>query len=261
MQGWWNGLQHLVSNDCPYTHYIHCFTHRSQLALMTTSKEAISVYQFFTNLNYVVDFVCAPCNRYKELRVVQVNKNTYMIIIDEIESERGLNQISMLQRAGDTRLSSHLRSVFNLIKIFSPACKVILKIIDVRTTSSQRAEADSVNWIMTSFEFVLFLYLVKEIIQITDHLYQALQSKSQNILSAIRLVSSTKRCIQQYRDDKWKVLLIKVKSFCNKCNIDVTDMNASYVKRRGRTRHQQADFTIEHHYRIDIFCVAMDSQL
>jgi hypothetical protein len=64
----------------------------------------------------------------------------------------------------------------------------------------------------------------------------------------MHLVSSTKRCIQQYRDDKWEALLTNVKSFCNKRNIDVPDMNARYVERRGRARHQQADFTIEHHY-------------
>jgi hypothetical protein len=34
-----------------------------------------------------------------------------------------------------------------------------------------------------------------------------------------------------------------------------------YVKRRGRVRYQQADFKIEHHYHVDIFCVTIDSQL
>jgi hypothetical protein len=52
-----------------------------------------------------------------------------------------------------------------------------------------------------------------------------------------------------------------VKSFCNKCNIDMPDMNVRYVERRGRAHHQQADFIIEHHYCMDIFCVAIDSQL
>jgi hypothetical protein len=261
MRGGWNGLQALVSNDCPYAYYIHCFAHRLQLALVAASKEVISVHQFFTNLNSVINFVCASCNQYKELRVAQVAENAYMMTINEMESGRGLNQISTLQRAGDTRWSSHLRLVSNLIKIYSPACEVILKIIDVGTASSQRAEADSIHQVMTSFEFVFILHLMKETMQITDHLCQALQSKSQDILSAMHLVSSTKKSIQGYRDDKWEVLLSKVKSFCNKHNIDMPDMNARYVERRGRARHQQADFTIEHHYRVDIFYATIDSQL
>jgi hypothetical protein len=51
-------------------------------------------------------------------------------------SRRGINQISTLQRAGDTRWNSHLRSVSSLIKIFSPTCEVILKVVDVGATSS-----------------------------------------------------------------------------------------------------------------------------
>ncbi|XP_062170522.1 uncharacterized protein LOC133876256 [Alnus glutinosa] len=166
----------------------------------------------------------------RELRISQTVEIAYLIEINEIESGRGLNQISTLQRAGDTRWSSHLRSVSSLIKIFSPVCEVILKIIDVGTTSSQRAEADSVYQVMTSFEFVFILHLMKETMQITDHLCQELQSKSQDILSAMNLVSSTKAYIQQYRDDKWDDLLTNVKSFCEKRNIDIPDMNARYVE-------------------------------
>jgi hypothetical protein len=87
----------LVSNDCPYAYYIHCFAYRLQLALVATSKEVIYVHQFFTNLNFVVNFVCISCNRYEELRIAQPAENAYMITIDEIESGGRLNQISMLQ--------------------------------------------------------------------------------------------------------------------------------------------------------------------
>ncbi|XP_059452346.1 uncharacterized protein LOC132182952 [Corylus avellana] len=137
MRGGRNGLQALVSNDCPYAYYIHCFAHCLQLALMAASKEVIFVHQFLTKLNVVVNLVCASCNWHEELRVAQAAKNAYMIAIDEIESGMGLNQISTLQRPGDMRWSSHLRSVSDLIKIYSPACEVIVKIIDVGTSSSQ----------------------------------------------------------------------------------------------------------------------------
>jgi len=231
MRGGWNGLQALVSNDCPYAYYIHCFAHHLQLALVAASKEVIHVHQFCTNLTSIVNIVCALCNRFEELRIAQTAEIAYLIEIDEIQSGRGLNQISNLQRVGDTRWSSHLRSVSSLIKIFSPTCEVLLKIIDVGTTSSQRAEADSVYQVMTSFEFVFILQLMKETMHITDHLCQELQSKSQDILNAMNLVSSTKAYIQQYRDDKWNDLLTNVKSFCEKRNIDVPDMNARYIER------------------------------
>ena len=47
IRGEWNGLKALVSNDCPYAYYIHCFAHRLQLALVAASKEVILVQSFF----------------------------------------------------------------------------------------------------------------------------------------------------------------------------------------------------------------------
>ena len=38
-------------------------------------------------------------------------------------------------------------------------------------------------------------------------------------------------------------------------------MNARYTKARGRYRHQNEDLTMEYHFRIDIFIVAIDFQL
>jgi hypothetical protein len=155
-------LQALVSNDCPYAYYIHCFAHCLQLALVAASKEVIPVQQFFTNLSSIINIVCASCNRCEDLRVAQAAEFAYMIEIDEIETRRELNQISTLQRAGDTRWNSYLRSVSSLIKNFSPTCEVIVKLIDMRTISFQRVEADSVYQVMTSFEFVFILHLMKE---------------------------------------------------------------------------------------------------
>jgi hypothetical protein len=69
--------------------------------------------------------------------------------------------------------------------------------------------------------------------QITNDLCQELQSKSQDILSVMYLVSSIKAYIELYRDDKWDDLLTNVKSFCEKHNINVPDMNTRYVERQG----------------------------
>ena len=52
-----------------------------------------------------------------------------------------------------------------------------------------------------------------------------------------------------------------MKSFCNKHDIDVLDINVCYVERRDRARHQQANYTMEYHYRVDIFYAAINSQL
>ena len=50
-------------------------------------------------------------------------------------------------------------------------------------------------------------------------------------------------------------------SLCKECGLDVPDMNAHYVARFGRSRHQQEDFRNEHYYKVDIFNARINSQL
>ena len=101
---------------------------------------------------------------------------------------------------------------------------------------------------------------MKEIMEITDILCQALQRQSQDIVNAMHLVSSSKVLIQKLRECGWSSLLNKVTSFCEQHGIDIPNMSARYTK-RGRSRHQQDEITMEHHYRVDIFNAMIASQL
>ncbi|KAH9747456.1 TTF-type domain-containing protein [Citrus sinensis] len=222
MRGEWKGLQALILKDCPYAYYIHCLAHRLQLALVAVSHEVVPIHHFFTKLTSIANIVGASCKRHDELKRAQAADIEYMISIDELESGRWLNQIGALPKPGDTRWSSHFRSVSNLIKMFSATY------------------ADAAYEVMTTFEFVFILHMMKEIMAITDILCQALQSKSQDILHAMHLVSSTKALIQKLRDNGWNTLLDQVKVF---------------------SRHQEDTFTVADHYRVNIFYAAIDCQL
>ena len=103
---------------------------------------------------------------------------------------------------------------------------------------------------------------MKEIMRITNILFQALQQHSQDLLNVMHLVSTTKSLIQKLRDDGREPLHASVTSFCGQHEIDIPDLNARYTKARGRYRYQDETLTtIEHHLRIDIFTVAIDFQL
>ena len=67
------------------------------------------------------------------------------------------------------------------------------------------------------------------------------------------LVSSTKKLIAKMREIGWEDLLKKVKLFCEEHKIDIPDLNARYVGRRGQSRRQQDDTGVEHYYRVDVF--------
>ncbi|KAK4599518.1 hypothetical protein RGQ29_009535 [Quercus rubra] len=251
----------LFLKDCPYAYYVHCMAHRLQLALVTASREVKDVHQFFDHLVNIINIVVGSSKRSDELQHAQAEQVENMIASNEIEIGRGANQIGTLQRAGDTRWGSHFQSICSLIKMFDTTCKVINTISEEWANYKQRGDVEGAYQVLTSFEFILILHLMKEIMGITNVLCQALQQQSQDLLNAMHLVSTTKSLIQKLRDNGWEPLLASVISFCEQHEIDIPDMNARYTKGRGRYRRQDDDLTMEHHFRIDIFTVAIDFQL
>ncbi|QHN82620.1 Zinc finger MYM-type protein [Arachis hypogaea] len=258
MRGEWNGLQALFLKDSPQAYYVHCFAHRLQLALVAASREVLQIHEFFTQLNSIVTIVSASSKRHDQLQEAQAIENANLVAQNELETGKGANQISTLQRAGDTRWSSHFNSICSLVKMFT-ATNIVLNIIEDGTTYAQRGEAYGVSKILLSFEFVFTLHLMKEIMGITNVLCQALQQQSQDILNAMHIVSTSKLLLQQLRDGGWCNFLANVKDFCEKHEIEVPNMSAQYVFGRGRSR--QPSVTVEHHYRIDVFLATIDSQI
>nr|XP_023892112.1 uncharacterized protein LOC112004126 [Quercus suber] len=193
----------------------------------------------------------ATCKRNEQLKVANANEIARLIDLEELETGSGLNQIGTLQRPVETRWSSHFRSVSSLLRMFTSTIEVLQNIIDDAIDGEHRAEVESANNGLTSFEFVFILHLEKETMEIIAKLCQALQSQSQDILNSMHLVSSTKALIQKFRDNGWDGLLTIVISFDEKYCIDVLDMNAHYIARRGQARNQQDNVTNEHHYQVN----------
>ncbi|XP_071902843.1 uncharacterized protein [Coffea arabica] len=97
MRGEWNGLQALICHECPYAYYIHCLAYRLQLALVAASREVASVYQFFSNLVFIINIVTASSKRNDELKEAQTIEVATKIANGELEIGRGLNQIGTLK--------------------------------------------------------------------------------------------------------------------------------------------------------------------
>ncbi|XP_062085335.1 uncharacterized protein LOC133791421 [Humulus lupulus] len=163
------------------------------------------------------------CN--DELMETQVVELATKIANDEIESGRKLNQIGTLKQAGDTPSGPHLDSISSLLKMFNST------------------------------------YVVLKILEITRMLCVALQCQSQDILNTMHLISSTKRLLKNFQDSGCDAFFIKVKSFCEQHQVDIPDMNAQYVARRGSSRNQQVKINVMHYYQVDIFITTLDYQL
>ncbi|CAM8948867.1 unnamed protein product [Rhodiola kirilowii] len=215
---------------------------------------------WYTRFAAWLEYSNASCKRNDQLRDAHASNMAFLLAIGDLESGKGINQLGSLQRAGDTRWTSHFKSISSLIKMFSATCEVLMTIKSDGNTHSQRGEASSVYETMTSFYFVFIMHLMREVLDITSCLCNALQLQSQDILNAMSLVSTSKSLLQKLRDDGWSKLVEKVRTFCEKVNIEVPDFSTHHETRR-RASHQQNRVTVEHYYRVDIFYTVIDSQL
>jgi hypothetical protein len=88
--------------------------------------------------------------------------------LGELDTGRGANQIGSLQRPGDSRWSSHYKSILSM-KMFSAKISV-LRIIanDHSVTRYSRDDAAGALKIIVTFDFVFVLLMMEKIIKITD---------------------------------------------------------------------------------------------
>ncbi|XP_057734603.1 uncharacterized protein LOC130950059 [Arachis stenosperma] len=110
-----------------------------QLALVAASREVLQIPEFFTQLTAIVNIVSASCKRHDQLQEAQEIENAKLVVNDELKTGQGANQMGTLQRAGDTRWSSHFHFVCSLIRMFAATQTVLNNIIDDGTTFVQRA--------------------------------------------------------------------------------------------------------------------------
>ncbi|TYH34404.1 hypothetical protein ES332_D13G126000v1 [Gossypium tomentosum] len=136
----------------------------------------------------------------------------------------------------------------------SQATKITPLIVNLQRPSETRTYNR-----LRSFEFIFIFHMMKEVLGVIDNICQALQYRSQDILKAMSLVSTTKDLIQKLRDDGWDKLLKNVISFYETWELDFPNINAQYIV--GRSHNKKEDVTMEHHYRVDIFFATIDTQL
>jgi hypothetical protein len=185
---------------------------------------------FFQHANFIINVVSASTKRNDELLANQAKEIAREIELGELDTGRGANQISSLQRPGDTRWSSHYRSIQSLKKMFGATVSVLRSIANDRSVSKySRGDASGALRIIVTFDFVFILLMMENIMKITDVLCQTLQKKSIDILNAVDCISTTKVLLGELRNNGWEPLLEEVKLFCEKHEIDIPDLSKKYV--------------------------------
>ncbi|XP_042437253.1 uncharacterized protein LOC122023248 [Zingiber officinale] len=163
------------------------------------------------------------------------------LAIGERDTGRGCNQIGNLLRPGKTCWSSNFDSICNMIDLYSSVITVLENMVYDGSSNSIRGEAsdNGVNKsVLSSIAREIFRYL-----------------------NAMDYVSTTKTLLHTLREEGFAILLSYVKEVCAKYDIEIPQMEARYKSATDCSCQQNDSITVEHHYRFDVFTVAIDFQV
>ena len=186
------------------------------------------------------------------IRDININEVSKAMECGLLNTGTGLNQEQCLQRPGDTRWSSHYKSLRSLVNLF----QTIIKVLEYVEKEDKDGKARGILVYFQSFEFVFYLHLMLTILTITNTLSTALQRKDQDIVNAVNCVRSTRNHLDRARREEWEKVLDEVYEFCDKHDISKLEMDEAYIdptKPRKKT-----GITNKHHFQVDCFNEILD---
>ncbi|XP_023764860.3 uncharacterized protein LOC111913372 [Lactuca sativa] len=207
MKGESNGLKTLILKETTSAYYVHYFAHQHQLTIVVVSKKSINYGWLFDILTNLLNIIGVSCKRKEMLPEAQAQKVSQAFDDGQLESGKGLNQELSLGRPGDTRWGSHYKLTVNVISLYPVIREVLDKIGDVSSSTDDWLKVDVVGYLPESFDFIFMIHLMKTIFDDANDLNNALQTKDQDIVNAMSLVTLTRQRLQQVKDNGWEPLL------------------------------------------------------
>ncbi|KAG2651975.1 hypothetical protein PVAP13_1NG325519 [Panicum virgatum] len=213
MRGELNGLQSLILRDSKAAYYVHCFAHQLQLVIVATMRKHKGVSNFLNMISILLNVVGGSAKRRDMIRDINYEQVQKALGCGQLETGTGLNQEQCLQRPGDTRWSSHYKTLKSLVNMF-PTIVEVLKVVEKDDRDwKNRDQASNLLVYFQSFDFVFYLHLLLTTLTATNTLSLALQHG-------------------------WDKLLDEVNEFCDLHEIDRVEMER---------------ITNKHHYAVDCF--------
>jgi hypothetical protein len=251
MRGEFNGLQSLIMRDSKTAYYVHCFAHQLQLVIVATVRKHKGVSNFLNMISILLNVVGGSAKRRDMIRDINYEQVKHALGCGQLETGTGLNQEQCLQRPGDTRWSSHYKTLKSLVSMF-PTIVQVLKVVEKDDRDwKNRDQASNLLVYFQSFDFVFYLHLMLTTLSATNSLSLALQRKDQDIVNAIGCLKSTRLHLDDLRRDGWEKLLEEVNQFCDFHEINRVEMENAYVD--PRQPRKKSGITNKHHYAVDCF--------
>jgi hypothetical protein len=256
MRGEFNGLKSLILRESSTAYYVHCFAHQLQLVVVAVVRNHRGVSNFFGMISTLLNVVGGSAKRRDMIRDINLEEVSKALGCGQLETGKGLNQEQCLQRPGDTRWSSHYKTLKSLVDLFPTIVKVLKFVEEEDKDRTNRDQALGLLVYFESFDFVFYLQLMLTILLVTNILSQALQRKDQDIVNAIKCVKSTRNHLIGLRAQGWQPLLAEVFAFCDKNDIDKLELEEAYIN--PKNKRKRTGITNQHHFQVDCFNDVLD---
>ncbi|TVU45078.1 hypothetical protein EJB05_04549, partial [Eragrostis curvula] len=218
MRGEFNGLQSLIMRESPTAYYVHCFAHQLQLVLVAVVRKHEGISDFFSRISDLLTVVSGSAKRRDLIRDIN---------LEEMSKALGCGQLQT--GTGDTRWSSHYKTLKSLVDMFPTVIKVLEIVRKEERDWKHRDKASNLLDYFQTFDFALYLQLMLTTLSITNILSQALQRKHQDIVNAIKCVKSTRCHLDEQRRNGWEKILELAYDFCDKHDIIKLNMEDAYI--------------------------------
>ena len=160
MRGELNGLQSLILRDSKTAYCVHYFAYQLQLVIVATMRKHKGVSNFLNMISILLNVVGGSAKRRDMMRDINYEQVQKALGCGQLETGTWLNQEQCLQRSGDTRWSSHYKTLKSLVNMF-PTIVVVLKVVEKDDKDRQnRDEASNLWYTSNLLTFLLFASLV-----------------------------------------------------------------------------------------------------
>lgn len=247
-----HGLMSLILKENSSAQYVHCFAQQLDLVVANVAKSVAHISAFFLTVRSIVDMSGSSVKIADEQRQLEHDR-----IVQELESGgvfngRGSKEESSLLEPTDTRWGSHYATLTKLLTMWQSVIEVLENACYDGTEVGTRATTEWLFRSMETYEFVLYLHLMKNVLGITNELSNCLQERDRNIIQAMHHIETVKILLKDLKENGWEKFAQEVETFCKVNTIPVPNMEET-MPRAIRHKRDGTVVTRHHFYRVEIF--------
>jgi hypothetical protein len=140
-----------------YAYCIHYFAHQLRLVIVAVSKKNDDINDFFDMVSLLINVVGASCKRKDMILEIQQERVSKEIGSGHLSSGTRLNQEQSIQRAGDTRWSSHYKTLMRISSLLLDVIEVLQYVEKEGPNDAKRRQACGITNYLKDFGFVFHL--------------------------------------------------------------------------------------------------------